>query len=460
MEESFTVEERSVGGNEQQSLDNSVNDPLVEFIDNVPAQKVINQEFLVQLQNISMSVARLEAVLLKVNVDHTNELQVVSDQLSFNQTSLETKVSTIESKLQTVQLMQNLISTNIDLSNKLNNVVNPTEVKKNGSEISPTWPGFQKDDSFPQPAPLPSEVIPTRNQYPESVQDSKQRDSAWTTIHQSRANFVHVKTATNIPVISGGSIGRRDERRLRDSFGGFDPVTPPAAGTSFQRNSRLSATGGDTDALHQAAQAFRLNPSASPTSLRPKEFLLSLNYDRYTTWTTGKEEDSMVFLGPQTETTVLFSRAEIATVVRNVLALEILLRRFHNIRPLKLIDLVAFELQPAVLVAYNECFNSDFSQAEIEHRFQAYSPWEDPSISVAALIRCLLHIIPYSDNETSIITDAIAATPLFRQSIQFTWHVVARSFEHFVRIVDCYVALGLVLFPNLFTVVKPQKFSL
>ena len=30
MEESFTVEERSVGGNEPQSLDNSVNDPLVE----------------------------------------------------------------------------------------------------------------------------------------------------------------------------------------------------------------------------------------------------------------------------------------------------------------------------------------------------------------------------------------------------------------------------------------------
>ena len=117
MEESFTVEERSVGGNEQQTLDNSVNDPLVE------SQNAINQEFLQQLQNISMSVSRLETMLLKVNVDHSHELQLVSDHLSTNQTFLETKVSEIEAKVHTVQLIQNLLYTNIDLSTKLRDSV-------------------------------------------------------------------------------------------------------------------------------------------------------------------------------------------------------------------------------------------------------------------------------------------------------------------------------------------------
>ena len=105
----------------------------------------------------------------KVKVDQSNELKTVSETvqadlnaISVSQNCLETKVIAIESKLNSVQVVQDLITNNINLTNKLRDY-NPIVVENKQESITPPT--------------VRSEVITSRDQSQESViQDSNQRE--------------------------------------------------------------------------------------------------------------------------------------------------------------------------------------------------------------------------------------------------------------------------------------------
>jgi hypothetical protein len=248
------------------------------------------------------------------------------------------------------------------------------------------------------------------------------------------------------------SINVRDSRSLRESFGGGGFASPFAG-----RARGLSSTGGGFDALHQAADDFRAEyrndiPTASTApAVRPDDYLLGLNYDRYHTLEMGNYGDGHVILTRPSDdlsVKVLFSSLDITSIVRNVLALEALLRRFQSIRSLQMLSLISINYEDTIINTYNREFSMSLSRAEITARFQAVQPWNDPGVSVSALVRCVIASIPRGEKETALIFDSIKSLAFFPSSFQFTWLEVSKAFAGFVRVIDCYIAISVIIFPS------------
>lgn len=255
----------------------------------------------------------------------------------------------------------------------------------------------------------------------------------------------------------------RDSRSLRESFGGGG-FTPPFAG----RTRGLSSTGGLNDVLHQAANEFHHEmsrmqaasdfmrereppPATVAVPVRPADYLLGLNYDRFHTLAVGNYGDGHVILTRPTDdlsVKVLFASLDVTSIVKNILSLEALLRRFQSIRSLQVLSLVSMNYEDTIINAYNRVFTTTLSRAEVTARFQAVEPWHDASVSVGALIRCVLASIPRGEKETSLIFDSIKSVAFFPSSFQFTWFEVSKSFAGFVRIIDCYIAVSVIIFPD------------
>jgi hypothetical protein len=232
----------------------------------------------------------------------------------------------------------------------------------------------------------------------------------------------------------------RDSRSLRESFGGGGFASP------FAGRARDSSTGGGSDALHQAAEDFR-----AEYTVRPDDYLLGLNYDRHHTLEVGNYGDGHVILTRPSDdlsVKVLFASLDISSIVRNVLALEALLRRFQSIRSLQILSLISINYEDTIINTYNREFSMSLSRAEIAARFQAVQPWNDPGVSVSALVRCVLASIPRGEKETALIFDSIKSLAFFPSSFQFTWLEVSKAFAGFVRVIDCYIAISVIIFPS------------
>ncbi len=392
-----------------QEFDSSFSEPPVVQIDN---QLAINQEVLTRLQVLSTSSEILFAAT-------TNLANLVAKLMVAPVSSVSTGPVTAP---------QVAISTLVETQNNFGQATGvqdprgplPARGQNEFGSVSTTGP--------PQTAVSPFQAA--RVDYFENRENRTSGENRSSSSQINRTNGLNV----------------RDNRSLRESFGGGGS-TPPVAG----RTRGLSSTGGIGDALHRAADEFRLESIDSEPAVRPDDYLLGLNYDRFHTLAVGNYGDGHVILTRPTDdlaTKVLFASLDVSSIVRNILALEVLLRRFQSIRSLQVLSLISINYEDTIINAYNRVFATSLSRAEITARFQAVEPWSDPSVSVCALVRCILDSIPRGEKETSLIFDSIRTVSFFPSSFQFTWLEVSKAFAGFVRIIDCYIAVSVLMFPG------------